>query len=169
MEKKTVQLSEYYVKKSEIDDLKEIKIDAFKGSLLNVIYPIGSIYLDVNDSDECPIASALGGEWERIKDRFLLASGDTYTAGDVDGNADAVLVSHSHNASSGYRFMLSKQGLEGGDMGTQSGTGRHYPYQTTRPDKSYWGSSTSTTTSGESGTGKNMPPYLVVSVWKRVQ
>ena len=53
------------------------------------MYPIGSIYLSVNDTN--PI-TFIGGTWEQLKDRFLLAAGDTYTAGSTGGEAQHTLL-----------------------------------------------------------------------------
>lgn len=50
--------------------------------LLNFIYPVGSIYMSVNATNP---ASLFGGTWEQIKDRFLLAAGDNYSAGATGG------------------------------------------------------------------------------------
>lgn len=63
------------------------------------IYPIGSIYMSVNNNDPSLI---FGGTWQQIKDKFLLASGDTYSRGDTGGSATNTLEvnqlpSHSHN------------------------------------------------------------------------
>jgi hypothetical protein len=55
------------------------------------IYPVGSIYLSVNPDDP---GLVFGGTWERIKDKFLLAAGDTYEAGHTGGSA-----THNHYAS----------------------------------------------------------------------
>ena len=42
----------------------------------NKIYPVGSIYMSINSTDPSEL---FGGEWEQIKDRFLLACGTTYS------------------------------------------------------------------------------------------
>ena len=49
------------------------------------IYPIGSIYMSVNNVDPSTI---FGGTWQQIKDRFLLACGDTYNNGETGGDAN---------------------------------------------------------------------------------
>lgn len=51
-------------------------------------YPVGSIYLTVNDVNP---AALFGGTWQRIKDKFLLAAGDTYTPGSQGGTARVIL------------------------------------------------------------------------------
>lgn len=56
--------------------------------IINIVYPVGSIYMSVNDTDPSLL---FHGTWERIKDRFLLASGDTYSAGSTGGEATHTL------------------------------------------------------------------------------
>lgn len=55
------------------------------------IYPVGSIYMSVNNVNPSTI---FGGTWEQIKDKFLLACGDTYNNGATGGEA-----THTLNAS----------------------------------------------------------------------
>ena len=52
--------------------------------LLNVVYPVGSIYTSVNNVSP---QTFLGGTWQQIQERFLLASGGDYTAGSTGGEA----------------------------------------------------------------------------------
>lgn len=59
--------------------------------IINIVYPVGSIYMSVNSTSP---ASLFGGTWERIKDRFLLASGDTYSAGSTGGEAQHTLTNN---------------------------------------------------------------------------
>lgn len=65
-------------------------------SIFNLIYPVGSIYMSVNNVSP---TSLFGGTWERIKDRFLLSAGDSYAAGGTGGSADASLPAHTHSVS----------------------------------------------------------------------
>lgn len=51
------------------------------GELIDIVYPIGSIYITTNNTSPKQIFNI--GEWEQIKDTFLLCTGDTYTAGSV--------------------------------------------------------------------------------------
>ena len=89
--------------------------------------------------------------WEQIQNRFLLAAGSSYTAGDTGGEATHTLTvaempKHTHGS------------IYTGSSGTKnlpwlSGTGSNLAY-----------------VEGYAGGGKahnNMPPYLVVYVWKR--
>lgn len=65
------------------------------------IYPVGSIYMSVNNVNP---STVFGGTWQQIKDKFLLACGDTYNNGATGGTAtntisEAQLPSHSHSYS----------------------------------------------------------------------
>lgn len=65
------------------------------------VYPVGSIYISVIDTSP---ASLFGGAWEQLKDKFLLAAGDSYVAGSTGGEATHTLSasempSHSHSYS----------------------------------------------------------------------
>ena len=138
--------------------------------VLNAMYPVGSIYTSTSSTNPHDI---IGGEWTRIKDTFLLAAGDTYTADDgthttaTAGSADAVLVSHSHTVNTYHRHGMGNifsGGSGGSSYAFKMTDGRLL--QTKYTD--YQGSTAApTTTVGESGIGKNMPPYLTVYMWKR--
>ena len=72
--------------------------------LLNLLYPVGSVYTSVNDpyDGECPIQHAFGmGTWERITDTFLYAKGDNDELGATGGSKDSVIVSHTHSVTGG--------------------------------------------------------------------
>lgn len=58
----------------------------FMGAALTVddIYPVGSIYMSVNDTDP---ARLFGGAWKRIEGRFIMGASDTYPAGSTGGSA----------------------------------------------------------------------------------
>lgn len=63
------------------------------------IYPVGSIYMSVNNVNP---SAVFGGTWEQIKDKFLLACGDTYNNGATGGSATHTLAvnqlpSHNHS------------------------------------------------------------------------
>lgn len=171
------------------------KID--EADLLNLIYPVGSIYMSANSSHEtCPIQTWLGGTWVRIQDRFLLASTTQQGVGTTGGSADAVVVKHNHTQDShthtqnshnhkptkdSYNFVASEDGMNllmGGSKQITTGSGYHYMYATNAKgvaEYDHTGDATPTIKgkvatnqeSGVDGTGKNMPPYILVNVWKR--
>lgn len=129
----------------------------------NDVYPINSIYLSVSSTSP---ASLFGGTWEQIKDRFLLSAGDTYTNGDTGGSADAVVVSHNHEfyqgvTTAGGTYEDNAKHLW--DIASSHGGGWSQRSALFTGDNEQGVQS-----SGVDGTGKNMPPYLVVYMWKRV-
>lgn len=138
--------------------------------VLDNVYPIGSIYMNVNSTNP---GTLFGGTWEQIQGKFLLGMSSSYPAGSQGGEASHTLTteempSHGHNPAnqSGYFGFItnSKKAFEVGDMGVQSGSGRYYPYSTVAFDISR-NSLTDTTGGGKSH--NNMPPYLSIYIWKR--
>lgn len=49
-----------------------------KENFLNLVYPVGSIYWSSNNTNP---ATLFGGTWQQIKDRFVLAAGDSILMG----------------------------------------------------------------------------------------
>lgn len=112
-------------------------------------YPVGSIYLSASSATP---GSLFGGTWEQIKDVFLLSAGNTYHAGLTGGSADAVVVEHAHT----FATLVASE------------VGGNYTFPATANNYSEIRQSAETNTTGVSGVGKNMPPYLVVYMWKRI-
>ena len=70
-------LNDYLLKKDYIQN--SLGESFSMNFLLESVYPVGSIYLSINDINP---ANLFGfGTWEQIKDRFLLSAGDTYMGG----------------------------------------------------------------------------------------
>ena len=72
--------------------------------LLDLLYPVGSVYTSVNDpyDGECPIRHTFGiGTWERITDTFLYAKGEDDVLGATGGSKDAIVVAHNHSVTGG--------------------------------------------------------------------
>lgn len=141
----------------------ETKKIAWK-SLLNKIYPVGSLYMSAKTTSP---ASFLGGTWERIKDKFILAAGDTYAAGSTGGEAEHALTvdempSHRHEGidiDSVYSF--------GWENGSRTGVNFMKFY-----GGAYWGDDVQNRLAsgyaGGSAAHNNMPPYLTAYIWKRI-
>lgn len=147
------------------------------------LYPIGSIYLSVKDTNP---STFIGGTWERIKDRFILAAGDSYAAGSTGGEASHKLSvnempSHSHFASTSWTGNHShaayyhRTGEEAAGFGLAIVAG----FDGFKDSILVSGRSTATSTAGghshtvtvnSTGGGaahNNMPPYLAVYMWVR--
>ena len=133
----------------------------------NLIYPVGSIYMSTVNVNP---ATLFGGTWEQLEDRFLLGAGTTYTAGDTGGEAEHTLIeaempSHKHPlrgwaftgeaSSQGYKYGIAYQRDTGAirDLNDYNNT-----------SKIPWGMNTS----GGGQAHNNMPPYIVVYMWKRL-
>lgn len=146
--------------------------------VINIMYPVGSIYMSVNSVNP---STLFGGTWEKIEDRFLVATGTTFNLGQSGGSKDAVVVSHTHTQfahthtyesdeiGKPYKPWGSKSGSTE-EGATISGTGKYYA--ATKNDDFKWlrdmsSEQPSITNSGVDGTDKNLPPYLAVNMWKR--
>lgn len=128
------------------------------------VYPVGSIYMSVNNVNPTTL---FGGTWEQIQDKFLLSAGSTYTAGDTGGAATVTLTTNqipSHSHSFGRYVPSSGNGWHGDNGNMLSGGNGTYVYA----DVNNIGNITGTQASGGGQAHNNMPPYLVVYVWKRI-
>lgn len=116
-------------------------------------YPVGSIYLSVNDVDP---SSLFGGTWERIGGRFLLGADSTYAAGSTGGEAAHQLTtsempSHNHTLD---------------NYNTTGGTTSSMTVQAN--DKKGYSGNVNTLYTGGNKAHNNMPPYMAVYMWQRV-
>lgn len=136
-------------------------------NVINAIYPVGSLYMSANATSP---ASFLGGTWEQIKDRFILAAGDTYAAGSTGGEAEVCLTNSDQNAphahietkvgADGNAIYIVLSNVSGSDEGDVFGVAQ-----------TAWHKSKKALTTGQSGGSKphnNMPPYQTVYVWQRI-
>lgn len=129
--------------------------------LLESIYPVGSIYLSINEINP---ANLFGfGTWEQIKDRFLLAAGDTYQAGSIGGEAEHTLTelempAHDHE--------FDRHQLWRDEQVPPSTTTMGNGYGANNKTLPIYTDTTIATGAGESH--NNMPPYLTVYMWKRI-
>lgn len=176
-----------------IEYMNVIKRTPIVNQIIDTIYPIGSIYISVNSVNP---SFLFGGEWEQIQDRFLLASGSTYSAGATGGEATHTLTenempshthiqnSHNHTQNShnhtqnahNHALTGSKSvGIQEGDklrVGYGSKSGGKNTNNTTATNKATTATNKeATATNQNTGGGQahnNMPPYLAVYMWKRI-
>lgn len=140
------------------------------GTTYDIAYPVGSIYLSVNDTSP---AELFGGTWEQIKDAFLLAAGDTYLAGSTGGEAQHTLTisempSHTHLERGGNSY-ASSNGASLLVDSSKNGKDNGFVFDL-HNDRREWVKSKAieTTPTGGSHPHNNMPPYLAVYAWKRI-
>jgi len=152
----------------EVSNIVEKMLDYKLNEKMLKQYPIGSIYISENSTNP---KEFIGGEWEQVKDRFLLSAGDKYNAGSTGGEETHTLTvaempSHSHDLhlwtfSGNYGYSGTHYGL------TYNIDGIGGPY-TMKPNEGFKDVPFYNLFSGGSQPHNNMPPYLTVYVWKRV-
>ena len=121
-------------------------------------YPVGSIYMSIFDTSP---ASLFGGTWERLKDRFLLAAGDTYEALTMGGEAEHTLTvdempKHNHDFQASYSDIATGSEVNGKILA--GGDYNSWLWNFARTNDSGW-----------NAPHNNMPPYLAVYMWARVE
>lgn len=104
-----------------------------------------------------------------LRNRFIVGAGSTYAVDATGGSADAIVVSHTHTATStdsGHTHTLSPSNRQvynasvGGTAGLANG-GETFSQLTI--DSGYANITTSITSTGSSGTNANLPPYYALA------
>lgn len=129
-----------------------------KDLICDLIYPIGSFYITSSNVNPSIL---FGGNWEQIQGRFLLGCGDNgnginYEVNSLGGESNHALSynempTHSHEMQGELRYSASSSWWIGGNGGTTIEVGN-----------------IATSAAGNGWEHNNMPPYLVVYMWKRV-
>lgn len=186
--------------------------------LAGQLYPVGSIYMNVNNVEPSAI---FGGSWERMPSgRMLVNSGDGFDLGQVGGEKEHRLTEdelavHNHNLQTNISFTIPNAGEHYHAIGTivdnngafiTSDSNRSYKNGFKLPEGKYWtgwnGSNhrndrypktdnegynlftsinkqsdtssvdkdinVNTNNIGKNQPHNNMPPYIVVNMWKRI-
>lgn len=173
----------------------QLATTAFVQAALQALYPVGSIYTSVVSTNPNTLFGF--GNWSAIgQGRVLIGAGGSYPAGSTGGTADSIVVYHSHTASSSFsgntlgahshtatdsghthQYHTGGSGsgnytgsssVWGGDAYPQTGVGfANISVSSTSAGTPSGTVSTSVDATGSSGAGANLPPYLVVYMWKR--
>ena len=119
----------------------------------DIVYPVGSIYMSVNSVNP---STLFGGTWAQLKDRFLLGCGDTYVNDTVGGEATHTLTvgempNHTHGL-----WNTNSSGWDLDCLSVSVGARKGY------------GNNSRTLDQGGGLPHNNMPPYLAVYMWKRI-
>lgn len=143
--------------------LAELKSDigVDTATLVDLFYPIGSIYMSTDTTN--PQSRFTGTYWLPIYNRFLLGAGDTYKAGTMGGEATHTLTmseipNHYHD-----EYLGNDGGLDSAPSGYSG-----WPNIAYTSNKTWWATGSKTSAAGGDGAHNNMPPYLVVYMWRRV-
>ena len=173
----------------------------FVQTAIQSMYPVGSIYINASNSSN-PVLLFGFGIWVsfgagRVPVGFNSADPSFNTAEETGGSKDAIVVAHSHTASSGnqsanhtHSGTIASAGEHSHDVYYQniaanSGGGQATPRSTgSTHSTSSAGSHSHTVTignansdhthevtvdsAGDSGTNANLQPYITVYMWKRI-
>jgi len=154
-----------------------IATTAFVQAAISLLYPVGSIY--TNASVSTNPATLLGfGTWTAFGAGRVMVGFDSGnalfdTAEETGGSADAIVVSHTHTATStvtdaGHAHGVFSAGQlcpRGGNeqpLGPSTSSGYNTATATTGITVATTNAST-----GSSGTNANYQPYITVYAWKR--
>lgn len=162
---------------------KKCIVSAEMRTIIDTIYPVGSYFWSSENKDP---STFLGGTWEQVKDRFVLAAGDTYEAGSTGGEATHKLTtnempSHSHSASTNSAGnhnhkvnsqTTAQQGNSSYGLPVIAGYAGVVLVSSGTPgiETTYNGShshSVTVNSTGGSAAHNNMPPYITAYCWHR--
>ena len=136
--------------------LSGLRADLGIGDYVDLIYPVGSIYMSVNATNP---KNLFGGTWEQIQGRFLLGMSSSYPAGSKGGEA-------THTLTANEMPNHTHQYVDYWTVAAASGTGRR-AVKFNNNNYSPESGGLSTDSSGSGQAHNNMPPYLAVYIWKR--
>ena len=175
-----------------VQDINDLQ--AFQQNLINLIYPVGSIYMSMNNISP---ATFLGGTWEQIKDRFLLSAGskEVGSTGGEESHTLSVAETPAHTHTRGTMNITGSLGGTRTHIGATSSVIQDWcsgAIYTNIRNGAYTTMQTVSFTSTTQATGdgvcldasknwtgatssvggnqphNNMPPYLTVYMWKRI-
>jgi hypothetical protein len=161
----------------------QIASTAFVQTAVRALYPVGSIY--INATNATNPGTLLGfGTWVafgagRVPVGFDSGNALFDTAEETGGSADAIVVSHTHTATTtitdpGHTHTpqtlgSAQAGADNGGAPVDAATG----YSTSRTSEATNSNTTGITaattvaSTGSSGTNANYQPYITVYMWKR--
>ena len=163
--------------------------------ILNMIYPVGSIYMSVNNVSP---ATFIGGTWTALTDRVLIGAGSSYAVNATGGATTHTHTSAAHthttaghtltvnempshtHATYGQVPRINDSSVSGDTYGHTSQ--QSWWFRSVAGEVKYAGGgashshgntgsttpgNTGSTTPGNTGSSSNLPPYLAVYMWKR--
>ncbi len=161
---------------SKIDSLLATKVST--SDLLNLVYPVGAIYISTTATSP---ATLFGGSWTKISGKFLLSSSTSHTLGTEGGSEK-----HHHfytlkyysfwENMAAYRYSDNKilvasystQNIKTYNAPSYTGVQASNCYVDINAGEGRKSvTANEYTADGDTSYESNMPPYLVVNMWKR--
>lgn len=140
---------------------------------VDIIYPIGSIYMSVNSTSPSVL---FGGTWEQITGRYLMGCGspNTNTTNSygalTDGQQTWTFTNGERLGEYSHRLTVSELPPHNHRLGLSEGgnvSGWGLNYTANSPRYRYYGGTDFCENTGGNAYHNNMPPTLVVYIWKR--
>ena len=141
-------------------------LDALKAYMLDLAHPVGSYYWSKKATDP---ANLFGGTWEQIKDRFILAAGNSYAVNATGGEATHKLTVNEIPSHAGHLYgnaggVDGKGDAKGKWLAEVKDNGSNTSYGWNYANNEYYPVNRSL---GGGAAHNNMPPYLVAYCWCR--
>lgn len=159
-------------------------------SIVDLIYPVGSIYMSVNSTSP---QTLFGGTWVQLEDTFLLGAGNTYTAGSTGGSASHTLTTdelpaHTHGSetltgsitiraidsvtSNNANLLQQNSGIitrsnDSNVNGYRSSNSNYRTAQSSQYNQITVNATHEHDSVGNGDAFSTLPPYLTVYMWKR--
>lgn len=136
-------------------------------SVMERVHPVGSLYMSASPTSP---AELFGGTWEQIKDKFILAAGDTYAAGSTGGEATHTLTENELPVIDGswrvpVPYFHTTQGVTGHAYGVTFSDEKEYSLGAGEGLSNNYGYGYKF---GSGLAHNNMPPYTAMYIWRRV-
>jgi hypothetical protein len=156
----------------------QLATTAFVTSALSAAYPIGSIYINASSSSNPNVLLGFG-TWEafgagRVLVGFNASDALFDTLEETGGSKDAVVVSHTHTATSTVtdpthtHFMSGVNGaFASGPLAANADYGSGDERAKMSNESTGITVATTNASTGVSGTNANVQPYITVRMWKR--
>lgn len=155
------------------------------GASLDAVYPVGSVYISVNDTDP---GTLFGGTWEQFATGRTLVGVDStdtdFSVGNTGGEkthtlTETELPAHAHDVdavsitSSGAHIHTAKSNVWVSQDTKNLSSGKSTGRTTTTDIMNSGGAHThtvpahTTKSTGSGNSHNNMPPYIAVYMWRR--
>ena len=107
----------------QIFRVKDTSVEVYvENELVDMIYPVGSIYMSVNSTSPSVL---FGGTWQQLEDTFLLACGSTYAS-------DGANVHTAQHGEASHTLTASESGQK--NLGTITSTGGSHSHKLSSTD-----------------------------------
>lgn len=160
---------------TNLNQVQENVKSALNSEIFDLIYPVGSIYMSMSDAEP---STLFGGTWEAIKGRFLWGYGEpddntnTYWGTDLtyDGTHKCLEDAGSTGGETRHTVTIDEMPSHthklSGWAHIDNGTTK-YGHSTTELSHNFSNQDTGMSYVGGGQPHNNIPPYVIVYMWKR--